>query len=591
MIDAMRVLASRGAFALLACIAIAACGPNGNNPPGDGDGGVDGRGTDGQQPHTLVGITVTPTNPLIELDINTTGSQVFTATGNYLDGVPEDLTSQVTWTVANPAVGTMTGATLSIPGFAMATAEVSRITATLGTATGEAQITVVAYRRSGPTQDFFFILPYQDPAGNQQRPLDFSTDIPALDVFFLMDTTGSMFGAITNLQSSLSTTIIPQVQAEVANSQFGVGAYEDFPDGVYGALHGSDCGRGGVPDPDQPFHLLQTITSSVAAAQSGVTRLANNGVGPIGCGMDTPEAGIEGLYQAATGNGLSSPAPTNVPANHTGIGGVAFRQGTMPVIVQITDALSHANGENTICGGESNGYAGAVAAVAHSRAQTKTAISNICGRVVGVSVQPQFGSCPGLPDLEDFATTTGALVPPAAWDVGTRPAGCAATQCCTGINGAGRAPNAQGLCPMVFQTASNGSGLGAGVVTGIRMLTRFATFDVNSVRMGGTTDVDGHALPTPHTTADFIRMVTPVSFMLPPPPPNLPNPTFDATTFHGVTPGTQVSFNVSAFNDFVPATNDAQIFRANIQVLAGGCTPLDQREVLILVPPMPVEVQ
>lgn len=587
----MRDVLSRARVALFVCLAAAACGPSSSNPPGDGDGGVDsGGGIDAPQPHTLVGISVTPTNPLLEVDLNVAGTtQAFTAMGNYLDGIPEDLTGQVTWAVANPAVGAMTGATLAIPPFAMATAEVSRITATLGTVVGEAQITVVAYRRSGPTQDFFFILPYQDPTGNAMRPLDFSTRIPALDVFFLMDTTGSMFGAITNLQSALSSTVVPGIRAEVADSQFGVGAFEDFPDGVYGALHGSDCGRGGLSTPDQPFHLFQTITASVTAVQTGVGMLRTP-TGPIGCGQDTPESGIEGLYQAATGDGLTGPGLTSVPANHTGVGGVAFRPDSMPVIVSITDAMSHAPGENVTCGGESVNYAGAVLAAAHTRAATKAAIAGICGRVVGVSVIPQFGTCNGQGDLEDFATATGALVPPAAWDVGVRPAGCAATQCCTGINGAGRAPNAQGLCPVVFQAASNGSGLGANIVTGIRMLTRFATFDVESQRLGVTTDVAGNPLPGSHTTADFLRAITPTSFVLPPPPPALPNPTFDATAFHGVTPGTQVSFNVEAFNDFVPATAEAQIFRANIQVLAGGCTPLDQREVLILVPPMPIEI-
>ena len=587
----MRKPASIGAWIAFVWVAIAACGPTSSNPDGGGGGGDGGGGTDGgPQPHTLVAITVTPTNPLLEVDLNAPTSQTFVATGTYLDGVPEDLSNQVTWAVVNSAVGTMTGPTLSIPGFASATAEVSRITATMGTTVGEAQITVVAYRRSGPTQDFFFVLPYQDPAGNAMRPLDFSTRIPSLDVFFLMDTTGSMFGAISNLQNSLSSTIIPQVQTEVTDSQFGVGAYEDFPDGIVGALRGSDCGRGGLSTPDQPFHLFQTITASVSAAQAGVSRLSNGTAGPIGCGQDTPESGIEGLYQAATGNGLAGPGLTSVPVNHTGVGGVAFRADSMPVIVQITDATSHTVGEGSSCGGEANDYTGAIAAAAHSRATTKAALGAICGRVVGVSVLPQFGTCNGQADLEDFATATGALVPPAAWDVGVRPAGCAATQCCTGINGAGRAPNAQGLCPMVFQTSANGTGLGAGVVTGIRMLTRFAKFDVVSEKLGVTTDIAGVPLPTPHTTADFIRAITPVSFTLPPPPPNVPAPTFDATTFRGVTPGTGVSFSVQAFNDFVEPSNDAQIFRANIQVLAGGCTPLDQREVLILVPPSPVGV-
>ena len=166
----------------------------------------------------------------------------------------------------------------------------------------------------------------------------------------------------------------------------------------------------------------------------------------------------------------------------------------------------------------------------------------------------------------------------------------AAGQCCTNTNGTGRAPDGDGLCPLVFRTDNNGTGLGGHIVTGIKMLTRFAMFDVTSERAGVTTDIDGNPLPTPHTTADFIREVIPTGFMLPPAPPVVPDPTFDTTTFYGVTPGTQIAFNVNAFNDFVPQTEDAQIFRATIRVLAGGCTPLDEREVLILVPPSPIIV-
>lgn len=543
------------------------------------------------QPHELSTISVTPTNPIIELDLNTPGAQDFTATGHYLDGSTEDLTGQAVWASSNAAVGALTGATLDIPGFSAATAEVSTITATFGGFVGEAQIAVVAYRRTGPQQDLFFILPYVDPAGNATKPLEFSTAVPSLDVFFLMDTTGSMLGEITNLQTSLTGTVVPGIQAAVSDSQFGVGAFEDFPDSGYGSPHGSDCGAGGLSTPDQPFHLFQTITPVIAAVSAGVAQL-RTATGPIGCGLDWPEAMFEGLYQASTGDGLlMGPNLTSVPANHTGVGGVAFRSGTMPVIVDISDAMSHGPGETGSCPttGDSAAYVGAVAAVAHSRAQTKAALGNICARVVGVaSIEPGLDAlCTSQADLEDLATATGARVPPEAWDSGTRPAGCAAGQCCTNVNGSGRAPDADGICPLVFRTAATGAGLGSNIVTGIQMLTRFATFDVTSQRVGVTTDVMSIPLPVPHTTADFLRLITPTGFMKPPPPPNLPDPTFDATTFHTVTPGTKVSFDVAAFNDFVLQTDKAQIFRATIRVLAGGCTPLDQREVLILVPPTP----
>ncbi len=574
-------------FAALAFAFIAACGPSNSgddtttDDPGDPDANT--------QPHTLTGLEVTPTNAIVELDLNVAGSQPFEVLGHFADGVNENLTDQVTWNVENPAVGTMAGATLDIPAFAATTVEVSRITASYQGLDGLAQITVVAYAQTGPEQDFFFILPYEDPTGPDTAPLEFGTEIPSLDVFFMMDTTGSMFGSITNLQSALTGTVVPGIQAEVPDTQFGVGSFEDFPVLPYGSLHGSDCGRGGVSTPDQPLHLFQTITSNISAVSNGVAQY-RTATGPIGCGQDWPESMIEGLYQVATHEGLTGPSPTSVPATPVG-----FREGTMPVVVTISDAQSHGPGEGGSCPttGESANYTGAVAAVAHSRAATKTALGGICARAVGIApIQPSLAAqCSAQSDLEDFATTTGARVPPQAWDVGVRPAGCAAGQCCTDTNGAGRAPDADGLCPLVFRASTDGSGIGTNIVTGIKMLARFATFDVTSERDGVTTDIDGVPLPGGHTTADFITTVTPTGFTVPPPPPTIPNPTFDATTFYDVTPGTQVEFDVQAFNDFVPQTNAAQIFRATIRVLAGGCTPLDERDVLILVPPTPIVVE
>jgi hypothetical protein len=484
----------------------------------------------------------------------------------------------------------MTGATLDIPAFGASNAVVSKITASFGGFDGPAQITVVAYRKSGAQQDFFFVLPYQDPTGPVMKPLDFSTAIPSLDVFFLMDTTGSMAGEIGNLKGSLNSTVIPGIYNAVANTQFGVGALEDFPISPYG---NSTCGSSG---PDQPLHLLQPVTGNVASVTAGVNALATSTGAPIGCGGDGPEGGLEAIYQVATGEGLTGPAPTNVPANHTGVGGVGFRSGVMPVVVTISDVLSHGAGE-PVCSSPgyptTSDYAGSVAAVAHTRAQTKAALGNICARAVGIAAINTSipGACSAQEYLEDLSRTTGARVAPSAWDVGGRPANCATGLCCTDFAGAGRAPDADGLCPVVFRVPTDGTGVGQQIATGIQMLARFATFTVPTDRSGVMTDINGNPLPAPHTTADFLKSIAPTSFVLPPPPPVVPNPTFDATTFYGVTPGTKITFTVDAFNDFVMQTNDAQIFRATIRVTASGCTPLDQRDVLILVPPTPVVIQ
>ena len=563
-------------------IALVACGPTavrktGNNPDG-GSGSSVG-------PHVLNGIAITPANPIVQLDLDATGSQVFSVAGEYEDGTSDDQTANATFVVANAAVGAMSGATLSIPAFATATATTSLITATVGTFTAQAQITVVAYRNSGSDQDFFFILPYEDAAGSQTKPLDFSTAIPSLDVFLLMDTTGSMEGEITNMESALTGTVVPQIQAALANTQFGVGAFDDFP------VDGDADGEGADGTLDQPFKLRQAVTPTTSLVQTAVDGLSIDGE-PIGNGGDLPEAGIEALYQVATGAGLTGPSPTSVPANHTGVGGVGFRAGTMPVIVSISDASSHTVGSdpnNPTCG---DTYATSPADIpdfAHTNAQTVTALGAICARVVGIA--PVNGTCDAENYYTAFATATGARVPPAAWDVGTRPTGCAETQCCVGQGGSGMAVDADGLCPLVFRASTSGTGVSTSVVTGINMLTRFATFDVTDATTGSDTDTSGNPLPAGHTTADFIQSIVPTGYTLPPPPPALPDPTFNSTEFQNVTPGTQVQFNVNAYNNFVMPTSQAQIFSATIEVLAGGCTPLDQRTVLILVPPMPVMIQ
>src|SRR5258708_37899745 len=102
------------AWLLISCVV--ACGPSAKHS-GDDAGSGSGSGTDsGPLPHTLTGVTVTPTNPIIQLDLNASGAQGFIATANYADGVDQDVSQMVNSTVANPAVGAMSGAPLNIPG-------------------------------------------------------------------------------------------------------------------------------------------------------------------------------------------------------------------------------------------------------------------------------------------------------------------------------------------------------------------------------------------------------------------------------------------------------------------------------------------
>lgn len=525
----------------------------------------------------LLYVLVTPGNSVIELDLDSPASQAFIATAVYDDGAEVDVTGEVTWDLSNPMVGAMNGETLEIPGFPMSFFASTIVTAGYQDKEGNAQVTIAAYQQTGADPDFFFVLPYEDPTGPQSKDLTFSTDVKSMDVFFHMDTTGSMDGEVSNLQNSLSATVIPGIVAAVPDTWFGVGAYEDFPVNPYGE---SNCTYGALGGPDQPFQLFSEITNDVVAVQGAVNQLGIGG-NAIGCGNDGPESAIEGLYQIATGDGLAGPGLTSVPSNATGIGGVGFREGTMPVVVNITDAVSHHSGASA-CGGVQ--YTdGSVAAVAASETEAMDALNAICARVVQVSTNAS-ASCSGRSDGIAWNNATGAVVPPEAWDVAGHPPGCVAGQCCTGSGGAGVAPDGSGMCPLTYLAAANGTGVGNSIVSGIEMVARYSPFDVNREWDGPGADQDGVALPAGTTAADFIKAVTPVSHG-PVPVPGVPDPVLTAISFEGVVPDTDVTFSVEAFNDFVPQGPDPRLFVATIRVIADDCGALDERDVFILVPP------
>lgn len=502
-------------------------------------------------------LLVDPAEAMIELDLGATASMPYTVQAVYDDGTAGDVTADVTWEVSNPALGSMNGATLEVPAFEQSVFASTILTATVDGQTGQAQVTVAAYRLD---QDFFFVLPFEDGAGEQAKPLTFSTGVKSMDVFVNMDTTASMDGAIANLQNAMATTIVPQIQALVPDTQFGAGAFQDFPIAPWGIAS------------DQPFELSQAITDDVDAVQSALLGYT------LGDGNDVPEANYEALYQIATGEGLDGPGATSVLPNADGIGGVGFREGSLPIVVSITNAVSHDIVESD-CG---RLYTGPVASVAHSRQQAVDALDAICARVVQIALAG--GGCSPMTDGIRLAEDTGAVIPPDAWDIAGRPANCGQNECCTGPNSAGMAPNDEGMCPMSFQAQFTGVGVGSSFGAAIQLLAAYGQFGVTRLVTGVQADVDGMPLPAGTTTVDFIKAVTPLDHG-PVPLPGAPEPTLGETAFENVIPNTDVIFEVRAFNDFVEQTSAPRVFEATIRVLADDCGDLDERTVYILVPP------
>ena len=543
------------------------------------------------------GIYLVPDNDVLLVDLNQKGIKDFRVMATLETGETADVTDSATLSSDNPAVGALKGASFETTAQSAVKVDATHVTArytdSRGEHTGIANLTVVWLRKSGTTTDFFFNIPYKGSPTRQL--LSFGTNIQSIDSFFAVDTTGSMAAEILTLRDSLQTTVIPGIKKAAArDAWFGVGALEDFQVLPFGEPSCPQTkGTPGVPD-DQPFILLAPMTSDVPTAQAAVGKLLA-GANTRGCGGDVPEGQMEALYQIATGVGNVVANVVNIPAHNTkGRGGVEFRAGALPVITVITDASFHVKGEaSRTCTYKDGGgttyneptlYSGSALNVGHTRAETVTALNNLCAKVIGVSAQlPNYpDACLANSDLTQMAKDTGARVPPQVFDQGGRPAGCAATQCCTGINGAGEATDADGLCPLVFKITPDGRGLDQRVVSGITQLAQFSIFDITTAASGGTTGDGGVSLPMGKTTADFFRAIAPDSAT---PAPGGTAPVIAGNTFTRVTPGTTVRFSIDAANDFQPATDRPQVFRATIKVQAGGCADLDSREVIFLIPP------
>lgn len=440
--------------------------------------------------------------------------------------------------------------------------------------------------------EFFFVLPYNDP--EQDDVLRFEPTVKMADVFFNVDTTGSMGGEIANLQGGLNT-IMNSTNARVDDAAFGVSHFEDFPCNPYG-----DPSWG-----DQPFVRDLAPTTNTTTAQAAV-----NGLGTRN-GYDFPESGYEALYQLANGSGISGGACWNHSAYTTAgrVGGAQFRAGSIPILLHITDALAH-DATTPTTAGPYGPWAGDYPSnyQDHSKAQAIAALQSIGARVIGVQSLWNDASLDGVvtAQMRELSEQTNTDVPVCAFleDGGDNvvPSGddswrCGANSCCGGTidDGSGR-------CILRYTIASNGTGLTQAATDGIDGIIKYTTFDVyNDARDDG----DGG---TPDTSQFLTRIVsiTPDDSFKPPLEEErsccpVPTPAqFVATTYDdGFTgfatctssatqEGAKLFFTVYARNTHVPETDAPQMFIAYIDIIDDTTGAiLDTQEVVIIVPAAP----
>ncbi|NMC71051.1 MAG: VWA domain-containing protein [Myxococcales bacterium] len=396
--------------------------------------------------------------------------------------------------------------------------------------------------------DFVFLEPYNDPTHPPTPPLDpdpledtllFSTNIQYADVYFLMDTTGSMGGAVSNLKSSLSSTVIPAIAGAIPSAWYGVGGFEDYQNDA--------CGYGYSSSGDQVFYQFQTMTRDPATAQAAVNRYATH------FGGDGPESDVPALVALATGRGdgryvMDAPA---CPADSGSIGYPCFRPGAVPIVILITDITFH-NGP-----GGSNLYDnGCLGITAPTYPDAIAALSTIGAKVIGINVGG------GASDLATIARDTGAV------DTGGS--------------------------PLVYSTDWGGSGLGTEVVNGVQTLATNVPLRIDAVPVDDPSD----AVDAPAEFIDYIEanasgesITDPVSGEVRICTVTDPLPVDDPADGHPdyfprVLPGVPVCFDIHVKQNWtVPATREPQMFRATIQVMGDRITILDERDVFFLVPP------
>ncbi|WP_244312434.1 vWA domain-containing protein [Microbispora hainanensis] len=139
-----------------------------------------------------------------------------------------------------------------------------------------------------------------DLAPGESKTIDKTVSTPAVppkpDIAFLIDTTGSMGGVISNVRTN-ANTILSNIAAAQPDARFAVAEYKDAADST-------------------PFRVAQNLTADPADVTAGINSLSASG------GGDFPEDGIGALYQVATG-------------------AVGFRPDSTRIVLLIGDAPSH----------------------------------------------------------------------------------------------------------------------------------------------------------------------------------------------------------------------------------------------------------
>ena len=387
--------------------------------------------------------------------------------------------------------------------------------------------------------NFFFFIDYEQEPVPPDGKIVFKTDIKFADIFFLMDTTGSMEGEIDKLKEDLSSDIIPRIAGVVEDVRYAIGGFDDYPVWPYG---------GEPPEyNDSVFYILQTMTASIDEIEMGVDDLVTH------FGGDCSESQVAALYATATGSGFMPFLEPRLDCDISGgeYGHPCFRPGAIPIVMMVTDAPYH-NGPSSYDLYED---------LSPRPVTYDEATAALRARHIKVLSIVSAGGCE--PDMAVAHATR------LAEDTG--------------------AVDAEGS-PLVFSVSGSGFGLGNEVVSAVQALTGNVPMSVSIVPRDDATD-DVNALV-------FIDRVVPYPAGGVPDPADpeivcesgLSVLDTDGDTnpdiFVSIIPGTVVCFHMTVNeNDFIEPTGDPQVFKAYLDIMGDEVANLDTRKVIFMVPP------
>lgn len=457
-------------------------------------------------------------------------------------------------------------------------------------------------------QDYYLILPYD--GAPQQRELEFGTTLRVADVFFIFDTTGSMSSvqqAVSNTIAAPGTGLVDSIRRIIPDTWFGVGHYDDFPSGGFGA--GSDraihplcttAGAGGMgygPAECVSGTALHGLTMTNPMAMVGtetgaqlVQRVAR--AIPGGGGSDTPESQVEAMYQIMTNEGLYDRASPTACSTASTIGRApcwvkpttcgegtwgfpCFRQGALAITIHYTDVPWHngARDESPPTTTYYSPYTG-ITPAPHNFDQMLAAYQRRSARQININA--------GSPRCEGRIVTnhsgTGAC-----YDMRMAAEGTGSVD----VDGV----------PLVYDLPS-GTGTST-PETLINVVTNAVNTLATRVPLDITTALrNDPSNPMMFDGTQFIKRRVP-SCQIPPTNTNCWTPPSgvamraavartDLSTFYRVVPGTRVRFTITFQNDvFEGDCRQSTLFHSYIDVLGDGVTRLDTREVFVVVPAAP----